>query len=158
MTFVGLIDLFQNVTAALIAGGVIGGIVTIWTSRHKPPLERQAANDATRKSYADTFSTEISTMRTIIDELNESRTEMREDAKRMRAEFEENIQDLRQLTANAEQRARESERSTIKLSQLYDLAASHIERLEDHINNKIGPPPPPRPAPLQKAPKITPLP
>lgn len=158
MTFVGLIDLFQNVTAALIAGGVIGGIVTIWTSRHKPPLERQAANDATRKSYADTFSTEISTMRTIIDELNESRTEMREEAKRMRAEFEENIQDLRQRTANAEQRARESERSTIKLSQLYDLAASHIERLEDHINNKIGPPPPPRPAPLQKAPKITPLP
>lgn len=158
MTFAGLIDLFQNVTAALIAGGVIGGIVTIWTSRHKPPLERQAANDATRKSYADTFSTEISTMRTIIDELNESRTEMREEAKRMRAEFEENIQDLRQRTANAEQRARESERSTIKLSQLYDLAASHIERLEDHINNKIGPPPPPRPAPLQKAPKITPLP
>ena len=158
MTFVGLIDLFQNVTAALIAGGVIGGIVTIWTSRHKPPLERQAANDATRKSYADTFSTEISTMRTIIDELNESRTEMREEAKRMRAEFEENIQDLRQRTANAEQRARESERSAIKLSQFYDLAASHIERLEDHINNKIGPPPPPRPAPLQKAPKITPLP
>ena len=158
MTFVGLIDLFQNVTAALIAGGVIGGIVTIWTSRHQPPLERQAANDATRKSYADTFSTEISTMRTIIDELNESRTEMREEAKRMRAEFEENIQDLRQRTANAEQCARESERSTIKLSQLYDLAASHIERLEDHINNKIGPPPPPRPAPLQKAPKITPLP
>ena len=158
MTFAAVIDLFQNVIAALITGGVIGGIVTIWTSRHKPPLDRQAANDATRKSYADTFSTEISTMRTIIDELNESRTEMREEAKRMRAEFEENIQDLRQRTANAEQRARESERSTIKLSQLYDLAASHIERLEDHINNKIGPPPPPRPAPLQKAPKITPLP
>lgn len=158
MTFAGLIDLFQNVTAALIAGGIIGGFVTIWTSRHKPPLDRQAANDATRKSYADTFSTEISTMRTIIDELNESRTEMREEAKRMRAEFEENIQDLRQRTASAEQRARESERSTIKLSQLYDLAASHIERLEDHINNKLGPPSPPRPAPLQKAPKITPLP
>lgn len=158
MTLANLVDLFQNVTAALIAGGVIGGIVTIWTSRHKPPLDRQAANDATRKSYADTFSTEISTMRTIIDELNESRTEMREEAKRMRAEFEEKINDLRQRTASAEQRARESERSTIKLSQLYDLAASHIERLEDHINNKLGPPPPPRPAPLQKAPKITPLP
>lgn len=158
MTFAGLFDLFQNVIAALIAGGVIGGIVTIWTSRHKPPLDRQAANDATRKSYADTFSTEISTMRTIIDELNESRTEMREEAKRMRAEFEEKINDLRQRTASAEQRARESERSTIKLSQLYDLAASHIERLEDHINNKLGPPPPPRPASLQRAPKITPLP
>ena len=158
MTFAAVIDLFQNVIAALIAGGIIGGIVTIWTSRHKPPLDRQAANDATRKSYADTFSTEISTMRTIIDELNESRTEMREEAKQMRADFEDKINDLRQRTACAEQRARESERSTIKLSQLYDLAASHIERLEDHINNKIGPPPPPRPAPLQKAPKITPLP
>lgn len=158
MTFTAVIDLFQNVIAALIAGGVIGGIVTIWTSRHKPPLERQAANDATRKSYADTFSTEISTMRTIIDELNESRTEMREDAKNMRAEFEEKINDLRQRTADAEQRARESERSTIKLSQLYDLAVTHVEYLEGHINSKLGPPPPPRPRPLREAPKITPLP
>jgi predicted RNase H-like nuclease (RuvC/YqgF family) len=158
MTFADLIDLFQNITAALIAGGVIGGIVTIWTSRHKPPLERQAANDATRKSYADVFSTEITTMRTIIDELKKDRAEMREESKQMRVDFEEQINDLRQRTACAEQRARESERSTIKLSQLYDLAASHIERLEDHINDKLGPPPPPRPAPLQKAPKITPLP
>lgn len=158
MTFAAVIDLFQNVIAALTAGGVIGGIVTIWTSRHKPPLEKQAANDATRKSYADTFSTEISTMRTIIDELNESRAEMREEAKLMRAEFEEKINDLRQRTASAEQRARESERLTIKLSQLYDLSVTHVEYLESHINSRLGPPPPPRPASLQRAPKITPLP
>lgn len=145
MNLADIMSLFQNVTAALIAGGIIGGIVTIWTSRHKPPLDRQAANDATRKSYADTFSSEVSTMRGIIDELNESRTEMREEAKALRAEFNETMEDIRQRMSLAEQRAREAEKSVIKLMALYDAAVKHVATLEAHINNKIGPPPPPRP-------------
>ena len=145
MNLADIMSLFQNVTAALIAGGIIGGIVTIWTSRHKPPLDRQAANDATRKYYADTFSSEVSTMRGIIDELNESRTEMREEAKALRAEFNETMEDIRQRMSLAEQRAREAEKSVIKLMALYDAAVKHVATLETHINNKIGPPPPPRP-------------
>ena len=133
-----IISLIQSLIGALLAGGLVGGVVSIILGRHKPPLDKQAANDATRKSYAETFASEIGTMKQIIDELRRERNEDQEIVKRKMESYDEQLKLLTRRADEADAIATAWKERTL-------IAVRHFDILEDHIIKKLPPPPPPRP-------------
>lgn len=138
-------EILQMVVAVLVGGGVFGAAATIWTTRHRPAIDRQQANDATRKSYADTFKSEVDTMKEIIAEQRVEREQDRAAAAIRLANEEQARERLESRVTALSIRVDEAERHAARYRKKLDIAVDHISRLEWHINNRKPPPPPERP-------------
>lgn len=138
-------EILQMVVAVLVGGGVFGAAATIWTTRHKPAIDRQQANDATRKSYAETYRSDIDTMKLIIGELREELARDSATHDTRIASEEQAREKLESKIAALTQRVDEAERQAHRYRLKLDSAVDHIAVLERHINNRRPPPPPERP-------------
>lgn len=135
----------QTLLTALIGGGLATGLLSFAANRHKPPIERQAANDATRKSYADIYASDIESMQSIISALGAEVDRQRERLAQGRLESEEEIRGLKADRDQANKRAEDSEKCMLEWKRRMYTALDHVKALETHIENGAGPRVPERP-------------
>lgn len=158
-----VLDLIKVMIVGLTGTGVGGGIVAIIQNRHQPPIDRKAADDASRRSWSETFGSDLKNLRDIIDEVKERREEDRADfesrLERQRLDHERQLaivsrdielmnKEITRARSDAELAKKESEKAgldAIEWKRRTLTAVNHFDVLEEHINQRKGPPPPPRP-------------
>lgn len=141
-------EIATTVAVVLGSGSLLGNVWAIVSQRNRPQIELRQAEDATQRTHADIFASNIESLQRIIDEEREAREANRTEYERRQTEEvkarEKLEEDVRKLTIRVER----AETVAILNQGLFGIAVGHIQKLENHIAEGHPPPPPPRPAEL----------
>ena len=120
----------QALIVAVLSGSGGAALASIWTSRHKPKMERS-------KSQSEIYASDVTTLRQIIDEQKEHHESTMKDVNGRLASLEVRVERYRVDNEKLELRVSKAEL-------LYQSAEDYIRALIQHINDGLGPPPPER--------------
>lgn len=123
----------EDIIKWLLGGGFLAALGTLWTTRHRPQVDKNAQTTDERREAAQATKTANDALSNALDQIQEERASEREEWRREKTEMRGEIDALRTRVVSAEKSAAESAVESQESKRLVAFAVAENASLVDYV-------------------------